>query len=173
MARTTLSDLIERVRLLIHDADSNIFSDDEIQDALDQHRSDVRYLELEAAETIQAGGSIVYLDYYAGRGDWESDEVLYDASYNALTPQSADRLTGHWVFAESQSPPVYIVGKAYDLFASAADLLEAWASREKLSVDVGADGTSLQRSQRFEMLLGLARQYRARSRPRRVEMVVE
>ena len=96
MARASLNDLIGRVRLMISDTEtSSVFSDDEIQNALDVNRSDVRYLPLQAAETISSGGTVQYLDFYAPRGDWESDAALVDGNYNALIPDSADLLTGH------------------------------------------------------------------------------
>ncbi|MCX7670395.1 MAG: hypothetical protein N2439_10020, partial [Anaerolineae bacterium] len=122
--RATMADLITRIRLLINDpaGASQVFTDQQVQDALDRHRTEVRYLTLTAAETITAG-AVDYLDYYADVGDWEADEALYDGAYALLTPSAADRLTGHWTFAASQPPPVLITGKHYDVYAAAADLL--------------------------------------------------
>ncbi len=169
--RLSMADLIARVRLLIHDVAgaSQVFGDQEIQDVLDTHHTDVRYLELEAAATLSPA-STQYLDYYAG-GCWEADETLVDGSYNTLTPDTADQLIGHWTFAASQNPPVYIIGKTYDVYAAAADLLEAWAAREKLSFDVDADGARFSRSQKAEMLLQLAAQYRRQQQPVMAAMV--
>ncbi len=168
-----MADLIARVRLIIHDSAGadRTFTDQEIQDTLDRHRSDVRYLELTGAETMGPGGVVSHLDYYADRGDWEADEKLYNSTYAELAPDASDRLTGHWTFAASQVPPVYIVGKSYDLYGAAADLLEAWAAREALGFDVEADGQTFRRSQKREALLSLAREYRRQQRPLRVWMV--
>ncbi len=170
--RATMADLITRVRLLINDpaGASQTFADQEIQDALDRHRSDVRYLELVAAETVAPGGAVSYLDYYADRGDWESDEALYNSTYAALAPTSADRLTGHWAFAANQNPPVYIVGKSFDPYAAAADLLEAWAAKEKLAFDFDSDGQTFKRSQKIAALLQMAREYRRQQQPVSVGM---
>ncbi len=168
-----MADLITRVRLLINDpaGASPVFSDQEVQDALDRHRSDVRYLELTPAETVAPGGAVSYLDYYADRGDWEADEALYDSTYAALAPSASDRLTGHWTFAADTDPPVYLVGKSYDVYAAAADLLEAWAAREKMAFDFDADGQGFKRSQKVQMLLAMAREYRRQQRPVSVGMV--
>jgi hypothetical protein len=171
--RTSMADLIARVRTMIADptGSSQTFDDQTIQDYLDRHRTEVRYVELRAAETILAGGTVEYRDYYADYGGWEADEKLYDGTYNELTPTTADRLTGHWMFATSQLPLVYIVGKHYDVYAAAADLLEAWAAKEKLNFDFDSDGQSFKRSQRVAALLQMAREYRHQQRPVSVGMV--
>ena len=53
----------------------------------------------------------------------------------------------------------------YDAYAAAADLLEAWAAKEKLAFDFDADGQSFKRSQKMRALLELAREYRRQQRP--------
>lgn len=59
----------------------------------------------------------------------------------------------------------------YDVYAAAADLLEMWVAREKLSFDVDADGQTMQRSQKVKALLELATQYRRQQRPTIATMV--
>ena len=171
-ARASMTELITRIRGLIHDpaGTSTTFTDQEIQDALDTWRDEARYLELTPLETLAPTG-IIYRDYAAERGLWEADEILVDAAYEPLTPATADRLTGRWTFDDHTPPPVYITGKTYDLHGAAADLLEQWAAAEKLSFDFGADGAQYRRSQKVEMLLQLAAQYRGRQRPRMIPQV--
>jgi len=146
-----------------------VFDDQAIQNYLDRRQTVVRYAELRPEATYLLPPNASYLDYYADVGDWEADEKLYDASYSLLVPATADRLSGH--FASSQVPPVLIVGKYYDVYGAAADLLEAWAAMEKLSFDFNSDGQSFQRSQKVQMLLGMAREYRRQQRPVSVRMV--
>lgn len=59
----------------------------------------------------------------------------------------------------------------HDLYAAAADLLEMWAAREKLSFDVDADGARFKRSQKAAMLLELAQTYRRQQRPSIIQQV--
>ncbi len=171
--RTSMADLIARVRLLINDPTgaSQVFDDQAVQDHLDRHRIETRYRELTFAETVSPGGAISYLDYYADVDNWEADEKLYDGAYNQLTPATADRLTGHWTFAANQVPPVLIVGKYYDLYAAAADLLEAWAAKLKLAYGFGTDGQTFNRQQQLSMLLEMAHEYRRQQRPVSVPQV--
>ncbi len=59
----------------------------------------------------------------------------------------------------------------YDVYGAAAELLEMWAAREKLNFDFSADGAQYRRSQKVEMLLTLAAQYRGRQQPRTVQQI--
>lgn len=163
-----MAELISRVRGLVGDpaGADQVFLDDEVQAALDRYQTVVRYAPLRPEPTPLPGGVLEYRDYYAAVGDWEADEQLYDAAWNALTPASADRLTGHWTFASpGRQPPVYVVGKHYDVFGAAADLLEQWAAKAKLEFDFNADGQSFNRSQKARALLLMAAEYRRRQRP--------
>ncbi|MBX6770878.1 MAG: hypothetical protein IRY83_04080 [Chloroflexi bacterium] len=161
-------ELIARTRLLIGDpaGAEQTFTDDEVQAALDRYQTVVRYAPLHPEPTPLPTGLVEYRDYYAGLGDWEADEQLYDAAWTALTPVTSDRLTGHWTFASpGQNPPLFILGKVYDVYGAAADLLEQWAAKVKQEFDFSTDGQSFQRSQKLRALLDLAREYRRRQRP--------
>lgn len=163
-----MAELIGRVRALIGDpADaSQTFTDDDVQAALDRYQTVVRYARLHPEPTLLPSGVVEYRDYYAAVGDWEADEQLYDAAWQQLAPAVSDRLTGHWTFASpGQPPPVYVVGKVYDVYGAAADLLEQWAAKAKLEFDFAADGQQFQRSQKSRALLQLAAEYRRRQRP--------
>lgn len=164
--RASMAELIARVRTLIGDpAGANqAFDDQTIQDALDRYQTVVHYAELQAMPTYSPGRT-EYLDFYAAVGDWESDAALYDSGWEEVAPASSDYLTGHWSFTEEPALPVFIVGKTYDVYAAAADLLEAWAAKEKLSFDFDADGASFRRSQKVKALLELAAEYRRKQRP--------
>ena len=169
-ARASLASLITRVRTLIDDnATTKTFTDDEVQAALDNWRTDVRYLELRPAETRTASG-VEYRDYYAPCGDWEDDYTLLDSGYSPVVADVAEPLLGHWGFTTGQGATLYITGKFYDTYGAAADLLTAWAAKEKLSFDFNADGQSFNRSQKVKALLELAGEYRRHQNPARVLM---
>lgn len=171
-----MGELIKRLRLLIGDAagSEQVFEDIELQDALDVRRETFRYLELVDEPTINPGGGLTdasYIDYYAQRervalGNWEDDVKLYDNTYTVLTPTSADLITGHWQFASGQRPPVYLIGKSYDLYRAAVELLDAWIAKEKGRYDFSADGQSFKESQKVDHLQALAARYRAKCRAR-------
>jgi len=164
-----MAPLINRVRLLINDPNPNFvqsvvqFSDQEIQDVMDATRQDLRYLALAPAPTY-TGSTINYLDYYADLTDWEDDVAFRQWRINVVTPSVSENIAGHWTFALSTLPPVYLIGKTYDVYRTAADLLERLSARWVLSYNVSADGQSLQRSQAFTALQNLAHSYRLKQR---------
>ncbi len=172
MARTTLADLITRLRKLVNDpaGASQSWSDDELQDFLDANRLDVRHAALRP-EPAWTGGTVTYTDYFADYGEWESDVTLEDSNGDDLTPSASNLVAGHWTFADGQDPNVYVTGKTFDLWAAAADVLEAWAAKVALEFDFDADGSGYKRSQKREALLAVAAQYRRKARPRKAPMV--
>ncbi|MDP9352940.1 MAG: hypothetical protein M3P51_15570, partial [Chloroflexota bacterium] len=83
-----------------------------------------------------------------------------------LTPSTSDYQEGRWTFATSTSPSVYLVGKTYDIYGAAADLLEQWAGRLADQFDVTVEGEgSYKRSQTPQRLEAQAGLYKSRMRP--------
>ncbi len=162
-----MATLIIRLRLLVGDpaGGSQVFSDDELQDALDAHRAEVRVAQLIPIESVASGGTVSYLEYMAPRGNWEDDVLLQSSSYATVTPTTKDLLIGRWTFAATQLPPLYATGKVFDLHAPAVEILEKWAAKLKLEFDFATDGQSFTRSQKAGQLLALAAEYRRLARP--------
>ena len=171
--RGSMGDLVARVRLLIGDAvTGGVFGDQEIQDTLDQRREVVRYAALRPEPTLQVTtGVMQYLDYFGTRGFWESDATLYGPAWQQVAPATSDWLTGHWTFGSSQIPTVWIVGKIYDVYGAAADLLEIWAAKVADEFDFADINAKYLRSQSGKAKLALAAVYRAKAWTMEIEMV--
>lgn len=169
-ARLSLAALIGRLREMIADPAGAfaVFSDDRLSDALDAHRTDVRYLELAPLESYAPGGAVRVLGYAAPLklGDWEEDAALFGPAYDLLDPELSDCIAGVWTFTAHTPGPVRLVGKSFDLAASAADLLEAWASSLKREYDLRTGDQVFNRSDQVPAMLDLARNYRRRARAR-------
>ena len=164
--RSSMAALISRVRFLINDPSgaSQVFADQDIQDVMDESRLDVKNEQLIEKPTF-SGSTIQYLDYYSRLGGgWEDDVVLKQYLVNPVTPSLSEPIAGHWQFAATTLPPVYASGKVFDVYRSAADLLERMAARWVLSYSISVDGQSLQRGQAAPALLNLARTYRLKQR---------
>jgi hypothetical protein len=169
--RATMATLISRVRLLIADAGATQqFQDQQIQDFLDNYRMDVFNEPLMPKPTF-SGSTISYFDYFADLGQWEDDLVLKQYLITQVTPATSENIVGHWTFAATTLPPVFITGKTYDLYRSAADLLEFWAATFVLAYDATVDGQSLRLSQQHANLLTLADQYRRKSRAHSISVI--
>lgn len=163
--RLAMSALISRVRLLINDpsGSSQLFLDQDIQDVMDSTRLNVTNGETTPQPTY-SGSSISYLDYYTNQGDWEDDLVLKQYLTVVVSPATSENIVGHWTFAANTFPPVYITGKTYDVYRSAADLLERMAAKWVLKYDFSSDSQSFRASQVVAELQKLADTYRMKQR---------
>lgn len=162
MARSTMATLIARTRVLISDTGgSPVFTDDQVEDTLDLHRTEMRQVPLQPGPSFAAGGAIVYKDWYSDTKNWESDVLLQDTGWNTLTPSVSEELVGHWHFTtQPNGLGVRATGKIYDLYGTAADLLDAWAAQVKLDFGFQNKTDIYDRNQKFQMLKQLATEYR-------------
>ena len=165
--RSTMANLIARTRLLINDTAgaTQVFTDQDVQNVLDESRTDL-YNQPLIPQWTYSGSTPVVLDYLAPTqlGDWEDDIVLKQYLTVVVTPSLTDDIVGHWQFAQTTLPPVFITGKTFDIYRSAADLLERWAARMALRFNVTADGQTLHLEGMSTQLLNLARRYRRKQR---------
>jgi hypothetical protein len=187
MARSSMANLITKVRSLINDPSggSQIFADNDIQDMFDSVREDVRYELLTPGPSIVNAAStnniasFVWADYYSQYKWWEDDVVIQGnntatgAAYIVLTPVSSENFFGHWAFesniftagtAPGQYPPLFATGKSHDVYATAALILDIWSAQYAASFDFSSDGQSFRRSQIIEGKQRLADIYRRRAR---------
>lgn len=174
MPRGTMTALIARTRLMIAEPSTTLFSDDQIQDKLDECRTDVWQALLTPRITFTNPGGMQYHDYYyipGGNprskplGFWEANEVLIWGDFTTLTPTTSDELVGHWTFATSQLPPVMIRGSHYDLYRAAADLLDyKIANLAATEIDFTSDGQTFHLSQQLTFLEKMRAEYRRKQR---------
>lgn len=176
-ARTGMADLIEELRTLIGDESgaAAIFTDLELQEALDGNRTDWFNTALRTIPTIEAGGMAVYKNYAAPIGNWEDAPVLQNYDYQTITlgtADVADLARGMFTFAATQPPPVFITGATYDLYGAACDVLRAWIAKEKLtSFDFSADGADFKRSQRIKAMQDLIKEYSGKVQAVFIQMI--
>lgn len=163
--RSTMSELIARVRTLINDpsGSSQTFDDQTIQDVMDESRADIKN-EVMIPKPTFTGSTIQFVDYYTHLGGWENDYVIKQYLVTAVTPATSEPIAGHWTFSTSTLPPLYISGKTFDVYRAAADLLERMAAQWALRYNITVDGQNLQRSQASAMLLNLAQTHRQKQR---------
>jgi hypothetical protein len=170
--RTTMQDLERKVRRYIGDpaSASQVWTPLEIQDTLDRYRVEVRYGLLRPTPALTPGGVQNFTIYQAPIGDWENNEVIYNSSFNPITPATADRNVGRWTLSVSTYPPIMILGFYYDVEAASVELLEARMAQVVGNYDFTVDGRSFKRSQVFDHLQMLADLCRAKMRPSRAIM---
>jgi hypothetical protein len=165
--RASLATIITRVRVLINDpaGASQQFTDQDIQNVLDDTRTDVSNVALTPFWTY-TGGTVQYLDYYHDLGSWDDSVVLKQFLSVVVTPSASEPIVGHWSFAVSTRPPVYLTGTTYDIYCAAADLLDRLTAKFMLNYDFSSDGQSFKSSQAVTMIQNLAKSYRSNQRPK-------
>lgn len=157
--REGMAALIDLVQRLVNDPAGEAHGREDVQAALDVYRLEARYLPLVGVPTRNSGG-VAYLTYDAAVPYWETNAALYDASYDALTPATADWTQGRWTFATEPAAPVTILGWNHDPYQAAADLLEVRAAQLAEDYDFTTGPDSFKRSQRHGQLLAMAARYR-------------
>jgi hypothetical protein len=149
-----------------------VFSDFQIQEALDARREEARYWRPEMRMVIAPGGtSTQWLIFEAGVGPWEDDVVLMNSRFTPISPATTDNWTGRWTFTEQPNIPVMVNGWLYDVYGAAGDMMTMRATLESAAFDVSADGVSLNRSQKAKAYQERAYAYYAKARPRTSDLV--
>lgn len=157
--RSGMQPLVDRLRRVIGDiGTTEVFTDDDLQAALDERRSEASAVAL-LEDAVLSGDPTTFRAPY---GLWEADAVIASGS-GPLTPDVSDPLNGVWSFDAAPGTTLYLTGRTYDLWGTAANLLEEWAARVSLEFDFGTDQQSFNRSQKRENLLAVAREYGRRA----------
>jgi hypothetical protein len=157
-----MSALITKLRTLTNDAGGStaMFTDQEMQDALDQHQYSAIYEQLTPKENITTGGVVEWKTYLTDTPYWEADAVLVNGNYSTLTTSGSDCSSGQFTFSVSTAPPVLIYGNWYDLNAAAADVWQWKAAKYADSFDFSADGGSYKRDQQYQHAIDQSKMYR-------------
>ena len=167
MSRSTMVQLIQHLRLMIGDSaavPTPQFIDDDLQIFLDRHREVIRYAIMKPEQTpAPFTGIAQYLDFYADNQFWESDVTFYRMNFSAIIPDMIDCITGHISFNISMIPPIFIVGKYYDMNGAAADALDAWASAVALQTETHEGDAQYNLQQKSQALLKMSEIYRKKA----------
>ena len=161
--RSSMADLITHLRLLANDQNSDEFTDQELQDVLDQHAYVAGYEQMTPIENITSEGVTEYKAFQSERLYFDTDAKLYNTSYSELTPDTSDYKLAYFTFSTSQDLPVLIYGWWYDMNAAAANVWELKASKYASLYDFDADGGDYKLSQKADAARKRAADFRAQS----------
>lgn len=179
--RDDMAYLRARVRLRIGDpaGASQTFDEQTIQDALDEERVNVNISDWRELvphySVIGSPPTWNWTEYYdpSNWGDWEPDVLLYTAGLVPLTPTTSEPLIGHWSFAPTSTPPpVFIVGKTYDVAAASRALCLRWMALVAQQFDFAPErGVTFSVSQKRAGLQQLADQLATEMRVKTASLV--
>lgn len=170
-----------------------VLTQQQVQDALDESRFDVRYELLVAAPTITNTLGVgnpavfVWIDYYSKFQYWEVDgSVAQWGDFTLRNPVQTEFINGHWKFSyllpdgtlppnadtPGQYPPIFVTGRAYDIYAGAIKVLRLLKARLLLTTyDFDpAQGMRFLRSQIIKNIDTTIADYGRMLRPRQVQL---
>jgi hypothetical protein len=162
-ARTTMATLITQLRLMVNDTDSLMFTDNQLQDVLDQRAYIANYEPMMTLENILPGGTVEYKEFQSEHQYFESDAILTSGTFAELTPDTSDFKLAYFTFITSQIPPILIYGWYYDMNAAAADVFDLKAAKYADGFDFSADGGTFSLSQKVAQAEKQASRYRSMS----------
>ena len=179
-ARTGLTNLISELRGMAEAGEAEYrvgaygyWDDDQVQNILDNHRTDVVYEQLQMYPVRIAGGSSSYQDYRSSFGFYEATTggtaVFYLQDGTGTTVGTAnytpDYRRGQVQFSADQAGTVYyLTGRSYDLYSAAAELWRRKAAHyAPTSFDFSTDNHSVHRSQVYEHCLEMAEYFEGKS----------
>lgn len=172
MARVGMTALIEELRSLTEAGTAEYtlgttvyWQDNALQDILDIHRLDLRFMQLQAYPDHVFGGSLVYKDYLSQYGYLEQTTggtaILYLQDSTGATLGTAlwnaDYRRGMFTFVNTTNgTAVYLTGRSYDLNAAAADVWRRKAAHyAPSSFDFSTDNHSISRAQVYDHAIAM------------------
>ncbi len=159
--RSSMQPLVDRLRKAIGDTGTTqVFEDEDLEAALDERGFQVSARPL-FEDAVVSGSATVFR---APFGFWEANAVLESGS-GTVTPDVSDPYTGTWAFTAAPGATLYVTGRVYDFWGTAANLLEQWAAIVSREFDFGTDQQTFSRSQKRIGLLAVAREYGRRAIP--------
>lgn len=169
--------IIDYVAALANDTAHVNISAQQIQDALDNSRIELRYAVLEPVVSFASGGVQTYVTFCSAEDrKWlETDGFIVDSGYDTIAPSDADWKNGRWIFATEPSRNVMLTGWSHDPYAAACEVLNIRAGQlsEKLKSFSGQNG-SFSYASMDKSVKQLAAMYCKKSRsnrPKTVRMV--
>lgn len=175
MARAGMTTLITRLRRLIDDSDLTVWTNDELEDNLDQHRVRVWREPLEYDKQYTSGTAYVYREYRSRYHNLEEGGTAYfkvedsAGSARGTGDYSADYINGVVTMnADQKGTALYLTGYAYDLNGAAADLWRERATKVSSYYDFQADGHRFSRSQWFRHCIDTANEFDKRAQAQTV-----
>lgn len=154
------------------------WTDDQLQDILDQHVTRIEQLALSPIPEVAAGAT-VFKDYPIGYGNLEdntSDAGHFFLSDSTGTEVADGGYTGDWVggvlrfTADTTGVVYYLKARSYNLNLAAAAVWRMKMSHAASGYDFTTEGQSFSRSQMFEHARAMAEHYSRQGGTQTVEL---
>jgi hypothetical protein len=172
MAREGMSNLLTRFRRLVDDSGTAVWTQDQLQDVLDENKTRVWREPLEVDMTRTSGTTYVYTEYHSRYDNFEEGGTAYfkiedsAGSARGTADYTVDYIAGRVTMnADQEGTALYLTAWSYDMNAAAAQCWRERATKVSSYYDFQADGVRMNRSQWFQHCQETAAMYAKQSRP--------
>lgn len=128
MARSGLSELITKYRLLVQESGTDILTDDSIQNILDEHKIDLYDEPLIAVDEVTVSGTVYTtyrtnnIKYLEGTASGQLVSRIENSAGSVLTNYTEDVLNGEYVFpVDTSEATYYLTSRYFDFNNAVAD----------------------------------------------------
>lgn len=175
--RSGMAHLVTRLQRIVDDTAESVWTTQELQDTLDEHKIRIWRELLEMEKTELSATDYEYRVFHSRHTNLEAGGSAYFNVEDATGTQretadfTADYVRGIVTTTVNQAGTgLYLTGWSYDLDGAAADLWRERAGRVASYYDVRTDGHNLSRSQWHKHCLTQAERYAKRARPQTARM---
>jgi len=171
MARSGMANLLTRTRRFIDDQGTAVWTDDELQDILDEHKTRIWRERLEMEKTLISASDYEYKVYHSRHSNFEEGGTAYfhvegsDGTQRGTADYTADYVRGNVTMTADQAgSALYLSGWSYDLNGAASDCWRERAGTKAGKFDAAMDGHNMRRSQWFDHCLKMSDHYAEQAR---------
>jgi hypothetical protein len=170
-----MANLILRLRRAVDDTGTAVWSNDQLEDALDTHKLRVHREQLMVDAVNTGAGTTVYKLYHSAFNDFEEGTAYFQVedaggTQRGTADYTADYVSGIVTMDDDQAgTALYLTGWSYDLNGAAAELWTERAAKVSSYYNVGLDGHQLSRSQWFDHCEKMSEFYARMARPKIVK----
>lgn len=177
MARSGMNNLLTRLRDMVDDVGTAVWTDDQLQDVLDQHKYRLLRERLEAEKTNLNSTTYEYRIFHSHWGNLEEGGTAYfnieasNGDQRGTDTYTVDYVRGVVTMTTDQAgTALYLTGWSYDLAGAASTLWKQRAGKVSSYYDAQTDGHRLSRSQWFAHCKEMSEMYAREARARTVRM---
>jgi hypothetical protein len=162
--RSGMTDLVSQFRSLVQESGTAIFTDDRIQQILDNNSAYFTQLPLQV-QPYYLNGSVIYKDYYLPNktfleGTATTTNVIYTTQGTVLTNYTANFNQAKFIFStDTRGSAFYITGRSFDLYKSVSEGWGEKAGYYSTSFDFKVEGRQYWKGKLIDNCLTMAAKY--------------
>lgn len=165
--RNGMTELVTQFRSYIQESGTAIFTDERLQQLLDNNSEYVRSHYL-GRLPAKVNGSIHYLEYFSQyrylEGTATSTTKIFNSNGTVVTNYTSDFIAGKFLFnANTLGTAYYLDARSFNFFKAVSEAWKEKASFYATQFDFTVEGRSYKKSQVIQSCLAMAKEFEAKA----------